>query len=463
MAKFNQPDTNMTVNRSGFPAYKMKKKTHLVTAALTTMFGEPKYYADNDIVRLATHLCESDPAFVCKLACYARNVGNMRSVSHVLTCVIAHHAREYTRRTIRNVVVRPDDITEIMACYKHMYGKPYPNAMKREIADVIQRFDEYQLARYNGGSGALKLRDVLRITHPTPKTKEIDALLGKILNDTLPTPYTWETELSARGNTTKVWNELIASGQVGYMALLRNLRNIVKSGADVTPVLKILSDPERVRRSRQLPFRFYSAYRTLYLENMLSPEIHRALESALTVSIDNMEQFKGRTLIAVDISDSMGWFISKKSNVCCGDIAALLGAMASCLCEDATVCYFHSGPDINSGLKIAHYSKSDSIPDICRKTAFYGGGTDMTLPLRWALEEDETVDLKPFDRIIYFSDNQCSHSLKGITRSADRGKTQNNPAVKGRVFLYIFEFFAYSSVRASASSLATPQSRSACA
>lgn len=67
MAKFNQPDTNMTVNRSGFPAYKMKKKTHLVTAALTTMFGEPKYYGstDNDIVRLATHLCESDPAFVC--------------------------------------------------------------------------------------------------------------------------------------------------------------------------------------------------------------------------------------------------------------------------------------------------------------------------------------------------------------------------------------------------------------
>ena len=234
MAKFNQPNTNKTVNREGFPAYKMEEKTQLVTAVLTTMFGEPKFYGstDNDIVLLATNLCESAPAFVCKLACYARNAVNMRSISHVLTCVIAHHAREYTRRTIHNVVVRPDDITEIMACYKSMYGKPFPNAMKREIADVIQRFDEYQLAKYNGGSGALKLRDVLRITHPTPKTEKIDELFGKILNGTLKTPCTWETELSAKGNTKEVWNELIASGQVGYMALLRN---IINSGADVAP------------------------------------------------------------------------------------------------------------------------------------------------------------------------------------------------------------------------------------
>ena len=183
MAKFNLPNTNKIFNRSGYPAYQMQLKEQLVTAALTSMFGEPKYYGstDNDIVVLAQECAGTDPAFLCRLACYARKVGNMRSVSHVLTAVIARLAHEYTRRAVRGVVLRPDDITEIMACYAALYGKPFPNAMKREIAEGIQQFDEYQLAKYNGGSRGLKLRDVLRITHPKPGTPLMDGIFRRIL------------------------------------------------------------------------------------------------------------------------------------------------------------------------------------------------------------------------------------------------------------------------------------------
>src|SRR5699024_8232060 len=141
-------------------------------------------------------------------------------------------------------------------------------------------FDEYQIAKYNGGCKDLKFRDVLRITHPNPKSKEVEELFRKILDDTLETPYTWETELSARGSTKEVWDELIASGRVGYMALLRNLRNIIKSGANITPVLAVLSDPVQVKKSKQFPFRFFSAYRILEKEGLMTDEIHRALESA---------------------------------------------------------------------------------------------------------------------------------------------------------------------------------------
>lgn len=422
MAKFNLTNFNKTENRSGFAAYKMTDKEQLVTAALTTMFGEPKFYGstDNEIVKLASKCAKSDPAFLSKLACYARNVGNMRSVSHVLTAVISREAHEFTRRTIRNVVVRPDDITEIMSCYESMYGKPFPNAMKREVADVLQRFDEYQIAKYNGGSKSLKFRDVLRITHPVPKTKEIESLFNKVLNDNLETPYTWEVELSTRGNTKEAWNELIASEKVGYMALLRNLRNIVKSGADIQPVLATLSDPEQVHKSRQLPFRFYSAYRTLSKESLITPEIHRALEEAIVSSIDNMNQITGRTLIAVDVSGSMGSTVSARSDIRCCDIASLFGAMASRLCEDATVCYFDAagGWQSNSkGYRIAHYGKYDSILEICANNAFSGGGTDLSLPMKFALTEDKSVNLKPFDRIIYFSDNECNSSYRGLQKT----------------------------------------------
>lgn len=412
MSKFNSTNTIKTTNRSGYVAYEMSTKEHLVTTVLTTMFGEPKFYGttDNNIVRLASALS--------KLACYARNVGNMRSISHVLTAVIAREAHDYTRATIRNVVVRPDDITEIMSCYQGIYGKPFPNAIKREIADVLQKFDEFQIAKYNGGSKALKFRDILRITHPVPKTEGIEALFKKILADELETPYTWEVELSTRGNTKEVWDELIFSGKVGYMALLRNLRNIVKCGANMEPVLARLSDPEQVRKSRQLPFRFYSAYRTLSNERLITPEIHKALETALTVSIDNMEQIPGRTLVAVDVSGSMSSRISAKSDVRCCDIAALFGAMASRLCEDATVCYFDAASSWRSsnskGYRIAHYGKYDSILEICAKSAFAGGGTDLSLPMKYALEEDKSVALKPFDRIIYFSDNECNSSCRWL-------------------------------------------------
>ncbi len=436
MAKFNQNNTNKTLNPDGFPAYRMNLKEELVTAVLTSMFGEPKFYGstDNDIVRLATECASAAPEFLCKLACYARNEANLRSVSHVLTCVIAREAHEFTRTTVRNVVVRPDDITEIFACYKQMYGKPFPNALKRETAQVLQRFDEYQLAKYNGGHRSVTFRDVLRITHPTPKDSSTEALFGKILSDTLATPYTWETELSARGNTRAVWNELIASGKVGYMALLRNLRNIVKCGANLAPVLDALSDPERVKTSRQLPFRFYSAYLTLSSEGLMTDEIHRALEKALTASVENMEPIPGRTLIAIDVSGSMMTAVSRKSILRCADIAALLGAMASRLCEDATVCYFDS-PNRWSlfnqkGYQVRHYGKYDSILEICRASVFSGGGTEMDLPMQFALEEDPSRSVRPFDRVIYFSDNVCNQSWGGLRKTvqgmADRYRRQYN-------------------------------------
>lgn len=431
MSKFNQKPTIKTQNRSGHVAYSMRDKEHLVSAVLTTMFGEPKFYGstDNDIVRLATACAANDPEFLCKLACFSRNEGNMRSVSHVLTAVIAREAREYTRTTIRSVVVRPDDITEIMSCYAAMYGKPFPNAMKREIASVIQKFDEYQLAKYNGGSKALKLRDVLKLVHPVPKDEQTAVLMGKVLSDTLETPYTWEVELSERGNTKEVWNELIASGKVGYMALLRNLRNIVKAKAQLEPVLARLSDPEQVKRSRQLPFRFYSAYRTLLNENLMTDEIRDALEKALCASVANMELIPGNTLIAVDVSGSMRNPISAKSEVRSCDIAALMGAIASRMCQKATVCYFdYAGAwSVNGrcGYRIEQYEKDESILEVCAKSSFAGGGTDMSLPMHYALANTPTAT-KSFDRVIYFSDNECNCSRGTVQSLADQYRRRFN-------------------------------------
>ena len=73
MSKFNTSTSgsNITTNRSGFKAYTMSDKEHLVTSVLTSFFGEPKYYGstDNDIIKLATECAKVDPEFLCKLTC----------------------------------------------------------------------------------------------------------------------------------------------------------------------------------------------------------------------------------------------------------------------------------------------------------------------------------------------------------------------------------------------------------
>lgn len=423
MSKFNQSNkgVNTTTNRCGYPAYKMADKEKLVTATLTTMFGEQKFYGstDSEIVRLATQCAKSEPLFLCKLAAFARNEMNLRSVSHVLVAIIAREAGgEYTRLAVRNVVQRVDDLTEILSYYINTYDKPIPNALKRECSAILGRgkFSEYQLAKYNGGNKSLKIKDAIRLTHPKAVSDEVSATLKKVLDDNLPVPLTWETELSAKGNTKEVWESLISANAIPYMAMLRNLKNMASKKVDLTPVLAKLSDPEQVKKSRQLPFRFYSAYRTLKNEGLMTPEIHKALEKALVSSIGNLEKISGRTLIALDVSGSMSQPISKKSDVCCCDIGAVLAALSTHLCEDATVCSFdYAGGWYNSskkGYRIEKFGKYDSVLAIADKLSFHGGGTDLSLPMKWALNEDGSKDIKPFDRVIYISDNECNSGIK---------------------------------------------------
>lgn len=165
MAKFNSAQTNKTVNKDGHIAYKMGDKEKLVTQVLTSFFNEKKFYGDNsaEMQRTIKSVIAKDAEFVAKLAVFARREFNMRSVSHVLTAYLAHEVegKPFTRKAVKGVVLRGDDATEIMACYLDMFGKPIPNSLKKGIADVLQGFDEYTLAKYKGTGKAVKMRDLL--------------------------------------------------------------------------------------------------------------------------------------------------------------------------------------------------------------------------------------------------------------------------------------------------------------
>lgn len=428
MSKFNQPTqgARKTTNKEGGTAYKMFDKDKLVTFVMTSFFNENKFYGDTskELVQTAKAIMNKDPEFVAKLAIYAREVFHMRSVTHVLAVELANHpqGREFARKTVERIAKRPDDMTEMMAYQIAVYKKPIPNSLKKGLADAFAKFDEYQLAKYNRTGKDVTLKDVFRLVGPSAKvgTERYD-LYKKLLEDTLEVPYTWETQLSERGNKKEVWEELIESGKVGYMALLRNLRNIINSGADnVNTVYNVLRDPVQVKRSKQLPFRFFSAYQVARKElSHAGSKVLDVLNDAIEASIANMPILEGKTYMTADMSGSMTWnYVSKDSTVHCGHIAALMMAMAHKFCDNAiTSVYATTFKPVNVSTRSGVLDNMNTFLN-----ANVGGGTQLHLAIQHLLDNKIKVD-----RIIVFSDEQA---YGGSAQSLiDRYRREINPDV----------------------------------
>ncbi|XP_028351387.1 telomerase protein component 1-like [Physeter macrocephalus] len=79
----------------------------------------------------------------------------------------------------------------------------------------------------------------------------------------LAKPETRERELSLWGSKASVWEELIDSGKLPFMAMLRNLRNLLRVGITTCHhklVLQRLQHAKPLINSRQFPFRFLNAH-----------------------------------------------------------------------------------------------------------------------------------------------------------------------------------------------------------
>src|SRR2546426_4858375 len=193
------------------------------------------------------------------------------------------------------------------------------NPLKRGLAEAFENFDAYQLAKYDR-DGEVKLKDVLKIVHPKPKTPERSEIYRLLKERKLPIPETWETYISAHGSTQENWEHILP--KMGYMAKLRNLRNLLDKNVEMEPVLEHLANAKAVLTSKQFPFRYFSAYREL--ENHPSPntpEVLEALETAMELSVENVPDFQGTTFISADNSGSMQSPVSWKSKVKLAEVA----------------------------------------------------------------------------------------------------------------------------------------------
>lgn len=447
-------------NYEGAPAYRLSPRWYLYSAVVTSALND-KFYetADDRLETIRELIRENSPQFVARLAVYAREQMNLRSIPLVLAVELSkvHAGDSLVGRLTSRIIQRADEITELLAYYQQSNsrnGIKKLNRLSKQIQYGLQnafnKFDEYQFAKYNRAV-EVKLRDALFLVHPKAKDGNQQALFNKIVENKLETPYTWETELSILGQTEfssieeiaaafrAKWEELIDSGRLGYMALLRNLRNIEKcavSARHVNRVCETLASEVNVLKSKQLPFRFLAAYRELSkIGSGYAGKIMDALEKAVTVSARNIAGFDESTkvLVACDVSGSMQHPVSPKSAIQNYDIGLMLGMLLKSRCENVISGIFG---DRWKTVNLPNNGVLSNVDAFYKREGEVGYSTNGYLVIQYLIDRQQIVD-----KIMMFTDCQMWDSRGGNISMQDVWKKYKAIAPDAR--LYLFDLSGY--------------------
>lgn len=445
-------------------AYVLDQRTDLYSAVVTTSLSD-KFYetTDNRVDRIRALIARNDPAFVARLAIYTRNKMYMRSIPLVLTVELAktQSGNGIVRKVVKGVIQRADEITELLAYYQlanQRTGTKKLNKLSKQIqhglSDAFNRFDEYQFAKYDRAA-EIRLKDALFIVHPKAENEVQQELFNKIAKGTLDTPYTWETELSALGQQKfadekekrvafrKTWEALIASGKLGYMALLRNLRNILEAGVSVQTIEKVcdtLSNIHAVGKSKQLPFRFLAAYREIKeVQSDFAPMILDALETAVSHSVVNIRGFNSETsvLIACDVSGSMQKAISAKSKILLYDIGLMLAMLLQSRCERVQTGMFG---DTWKTIQVSRKNILANVQEFYNREGEVGYSTNGYLVIKDLITRGKAVD-----KVMIFTDCQLwnSNTAVGTLESSIPWLWRQYKKIAPRAKLYLFDLAGY--------------------
>lgn len=446
MTKFNTPSTRASgvsfvqsepvptgVTHEGAPGYAREAQSELFLLAVSNMVGESSFYeaADERDQRFQTlihQVASKDADWLGRFLTWLRTEANMRSAPLVGALEAARAMTKAgvpgSRQIVASVLRRADEPGEALAYWTSHYGRSVPKPVKRGIADAVQRlYSERNLLKYDTATKGFRFGDVLELVHASPavdKPWQGDLFAHALdrrhnrdndIPDALPmlraradlmglpveerralvggdlfrlSGMTWEALAGwLQGPLdAKAWEAMIP--EMGYMALLRNLRNFDEAGVSdevASQVAAKLSNPDEVARSRQLPMRFLSAYRATG-----SFRWSQALERALDHSLANVPEIDGRTLILVDQSGSMGSRLSERSDLTCGAAATVFGAGLALRSEHADLVQFD-----NSSAKV-DYRKGDAVLRVTDR--FWGprGGTNTAEAVReWFNGHDRVV------------------------------------------------------------------------
>lgn len=392
----------------GAPARSITPEQALRRSVLSCMLWESEFYEDG--VQIAGRIHELVPQVaaerVAALAVEAREQMKLRHAPLLLVREMARHAthRGLVADTLARVIQRADELSEFVAIYWAGGRQPLSAQVKKGLAAAFGKFDEYALAKYDR-AGAVRLRDVLFLSHARPADQAQAALWKRLAENELATPDTWEVALSAAGRgegsapaeKKAVWERLLTERKLGALALLRNLRNLHATGVGEELVLAALAE---LKTDRVLPFRFLAAARS-------APQWEAALEAAMFRTLETRTaKLAGHTVLLVDVSGSMETALSSRSEMRRTDAAYGLAILLREIAEKVTIFTFSQ--------------KAQRVPS--RRGMALRDALDQSQPhagtyLGEALKQVEAEVREGCDRMVVITDEQSHDSVP-----APRGK-----------------------------------------
>lgn len=392
--------------------------------------------------------------------------------------------RQAAKLALPEVARTTDHLAQFFGYYKNLGGK----ATARGSAPVVGRslrsalgswflagtaddvaFKACKAAQRKTPQGeAFSLRDVLRIAHPVAGDGQRRTLFGWIAGnvtnerarEALPAVdryltakavtsaaeavrvvtelrVPWEFLPDAVLTEPAVWDALVDT--VGMTALLRNLARMTRIGAlrpmsDATRrAAARLTDRDALAKARIHPMDAFLALR-VYGSGRAQPNrraepqtwqpvaaISDALEEAYELSFRHVEPSGKRLLVAVDSSGSMGYAQLSMGGSPLGSVYEVACAMAAMLSRieggDAHVI------EVDTRVHASKVTPRTNLREIGSWQPS-GGGTDLSLPFRWAREQGLRTD-----GIVVLTDNEtwagrrshASQELEAYRRSINPG------------------------------------------
>lgn len=333
MSKFNekQVNNNKILTHENGEAYVKNLENEwvnfLFSCILQNRYYESSSKQQDRYVELTNAMIDKyGAAFVGKAAVFARNELGMRSISELTAAMLNQHNFEGKRDFYKKYFHRPDGVAEVFGAIDMLGGKR-SHALVRGAGDYLSGLDAYQVGKYKMSGKTYNMYDLINITHAS--SPAIDAYK----NDTLETPDTWETKISGAENQEEKeaeWKRLVEERKLGYMALIRNLRNIlscefVNSQWAKEHLIPQITNKASIKKSLIFPYRIYTAWKMI--SNMLPIEIEMALSDAFVISIGNMPKLDGSSLVVLDVSGSMESRMSEHGNMTIKEVGAVYAAV----------------------------------------------------------------------------------------------------------------------------------------
>lgn len=459
-------------NEAGGRAYTLKSRAALAQLAATGTLNQTFYQnAQVQLDHILNLALEVDPKFVAKTAIYARQTAHMKDTPVVLLALLSELDADLFKRIFPLIIDNGKQLRNFVQIMRSgMIGRKSLGSLpKRMVNEWILSASAQQLITANVGNSP-SLADVLKMTHPKPKTTEQDAFFAYVLgkeyqlaqlpaqvqaleqfrlgvNTELPkVPMQLLTHLNLN---QQQWAEIARNGswQMLRMNLNTFLRHDVFKIKGMTKIIADkLMDEQSILKSRVFPYQLMMTWSAL--AQGMPHEIANALKFAMQCSISNVPKLQGNVVIAIDVSGSMsssitGYRQGATSQLRCVDVAALFASAFKYVNPNIRLMAFDTQVRQLSNLsKVQEYLKRKNLMKqqnleidifaLAKKFAsMCGGGTDCSKPLELLVKEKAKVDM-----VIYFSDNESwadqiprAHRQTGMMHYWKQLK-QHNPDAK---------------------------------